>query len=80
MLNYLDGYPLELPCRYANKVACFTKVYIVSNTGLLEQYKNAQEQANNVWEAFLRRIHKVIMYTDVGVFKELEMKEYLDKY
>lgn len=27
MLNYLDGYPLELPCRYANKVACFTKVY-----------------------------------------------------
>jgi hypothetical protein len=21
MLNYLDGYPLELPCRYANKIA-----------------------------------------------------------
>ncbi|MNW43629.1 putative viral replication protein [compost metagenome] len=80
MLNYLDGYPLELPCRYANKVACFTKVYIVSNTELLEQYKNAQAQANNVWEAFLRRIHKVIMYTDVGVYREFEMKEYLDKY
>ena len=22
MLQYLDGYPLELPCRYANKQAC----------------------------------------------------------
>ena len=31
MLNFLDGYPLELPCRYANRVACFTKVYIISN-------------------------------------------------
>lgn len=80
MLNYLDGYPLELPCRYANKVACFTKVYIVSNTGLLEQYKNAQKQGNNVWEAFLRRIHKVVIYKDVGVFEEFVMKEYLDKY
>ena len=27
MLNYLDGYPLDLPCRYANKQACYTKVY-----------------------------------------------------
>lgn len=26
MLQYLDGYPLELPCRYANKQACYTEV------------------------------------------------------
>ena len=25
MLKYLDGYPLMLPCRYSNKVACYTK-------------------------------------------------------
>jgi hypothetical protein len=80
MLNYLDGYPLELRCRYSNKVACFTKVYIVSNTGLLEQYKSAKEKANNTWHAWLRRIGKVIVYTDVGVFEELKMIEYLDKY
>jgi len=80
MLNYLDGYPLELPCRYANKIACFTKVYIVSNIGLLEQYKNVQQQANSVWKAFLRRINRVVIYTDVGAFKEFKMQEYLNQY
>ena len=34
MLLYLDGYPLELPCRYANKVACYTKVYLITNIPL----------------------------------------------
>ena len=28
MLNYLDIYPIMLPCRYNDKVACYTKVYI----------------------------------------------------
>ena len=31
MLQYLDGYPIELPARYANKQACYTTVYIISN-------------------------------------------------
>lgn len=34
MLEVLDGYPVNLPCRYTDKVACFTKVYIVSNIPL----------------------------------------------
>lgn len=42
MLNYLDGYPLDLPSRYNNKVACFTKVYIISNVSLTEQYTDIQ--------------------------------------
>lgn len=29
MLNYLDGYPLLLPCRYFNRQACYTKVFII---------------------------------------------------
>lgn len=33
MLNYLDGYPVCLPCRYSDKWACFTGKYslIISN-------------------------------------------------
>lgn len=31
MLKYLEGYPLMLPSRYNNKVACYTKVYIITN-------------------------------------------------
>lgn len=62
MLNYLDGYPLELPCRYNNKVACFTKVYIITNISLSEQYTSVQKESPETWLAFLRRIHHVIQY------------------
>lgn len=59
MLIYLDGYPVMLPCRYADKVACYTKVYLLSNTDLLEQYKDIQNNNIETWKAFLRRIHIV---------------------
>lgn len=59
MLLYLDGYPLELPCRYANKVACYTKVYLITNIPLNKQYPNVQEESPETWDAFRRRIHHV---------------------
>ena len=59
MLKYLDGYPLELPCRYLNKYACFTKVYIISNIPLAKQYTVAQMDNYETWVAFIRRIHTV---------------------
>lgn len=59
MLNYLDGYPLQLPCRYTNITACYTKVYIITNISLSEQYKSVQEKHDETWKAFLRRINKV---------------------
>lgn len=62
MLKYLDGYPLMLPCRYADKVACFTKVYIVSNIPLEKQYPNVQLEEPATWRAFLRRIHHVVEF------------------
>src|SRR5574344_85171 len=40
MLNYLDIYPIMLPARYNDKVACYTKVYITSNVSLESQYEN----------------------------------------
>lgn len=64
MLNYLDGYPLELPCRYANKVACYTKVYITTNISLDRQYEDLQKVYPETWKAFLRRIDRVIYMTD----------------
>lgn len=67
MLNYLDGYPLELPCRYNNKYACFTKVYMITNIPLSQQYKTVQHESPQTWCAFLRRIGQVVHYTDLGV-------------
>lgn len=59
MLNYLDGYPIELPCRYANKTACYTKVFLITNIGLEKQYPNVQQDSPETWGAFRRRIRNV---------------------
>lgn len=60
MLKYLDGYPIELPCRYANKVACYTKVFLISNIPLEKQYPNIQIDEPESWKAFQRRIHHTL--------------------
>lgn len=60
MLTYLDGYPVTLPCRYADKVACFTKVYVVSNLAFEEQYPNVQVEQPTSWAAFKRRFKSVV--------------------
>lgn len=80
MLNYLDCYPIELPCRYANKVACFTKVYIVSNIDLFQQYLDIQIEYPETWKAFLRRIDKVIEYDAYNSFNEYDINEYIKKH
>ena len=67
MLKYLEGYPIDLPCRYTNKCACFTKVYICTNIPLYMQYPNAQKSESESYKAFLRRISKVFKYTNNGV-------------
>jgi hypothetical protein len=64
MLNYLDGYPLELPCRYYDKQACYTTVYIISNIPLEQQYPNVQKDEVATWQAFLRRINNVYNFDD----------------
>ncbi|MEG1810317.1 MAG: replication protein [Clostridia bacterium] len=77
MLNYLDGYPLELPCRYANKVACFTKCYIITNIPLEHQYESVQQDYNESWLAFLRRIHFVHEYGVFGLVVYKSISDYM---
>lgn len=60
MLKYLDGYPVVLPCRFADTLACFTKVYFTTNIPLDKQYVNIQRDEIESYKAFLRRIHKSI--------------------
>ena len=66
MLDYLDGYPLALPARYANRQACYETVYIISNIDLKTQYPHVQDNEPATWKAFLRRIHHVIEYRKDG--------------
>lgn len=62
-LQYIDIYPCRLPARYADKIACFTEVYIVSNISLWEQYPNIQLEQPQSWNALIRRITDVTRYT-----------------
>lgn len=79
MLNYLDIYPLQLCARYANKYACYTKVYICTNWKLEKQYEYEQHNDVESWEAFLRRIHKVKEYTEGGIIEYSSVKKYMNR-
>lgn len=71
MLNYLDIYPLSLPARYNDRIACYTTVYITSNLPLERQYWEVQRHSPETWRAFLRRIHHVIEYAPDGSAQEI---------
>lgn len=60
MLSYLDIYPLDLPCRYQDKIAQYDTVYIITNIPLEKQYIETQKFENETWQAFRRRIDEVI--------------------
>lgn len=79
MLMYLDGYPCYLPSRYSDKVACYTKVYILSNVDISRQYRDVQSSNHKTWNAFLRRIHKIRVHKD-GKVEEYELMEYLNAF
>lgn len=61
MLNWLDGYPIMLPCRYANRPAQFNRVFLVTNITLEEQFQQVQENHPETFGAFLRRIDDLIL-------------------
>lgn len=79
MLNYTDGYPLKLPCRYSDKIACYTKVYIISNLLLEEQYPNVRTENPEVYKAFLRRINKVMYFKKDATITYDSVEEYLHR-
>lgn len=58
MLNYLDCYIHQLPCRYANKVSQWNKIYLITNIPLCDQYIHAEEET---LAALYRRIHHNVL-------------------
>lgn len=76
VLNYLDGYPLLLPCRYFNRQACYTKVFIISNLPLEKQYTNAVQESR---AAFFRRVHQVREYQGGTVLEYDSVSKYMTR-
>lgn len=65
MLNILDIYPYKLPCRYSNKVACYTTVYIISNLSFDEQYIDVQLKYPRQFQALRRRISAIVCFNEI---------------
>jgi hypothetical protein len=78
VLTLTEGYPLDLPCRYANKQAMYTKVYIISNLCLKAQYGDVQLRQPSIWRAFLRRIGKVIHFASKNSRYEYTTQDYIN--
>ena len=77
MLNFLDGYPCQLPARYANKMAKFTKVYIVTNWELREQYssvKNNHPKTHAAWERRIDGLAEVVDGEMVTTMQDLSVR------
>ena len=62
-------YSSPLPSKYENKVACYTKVFIITNIELKEQYETIQDAHRETWDAFIRHIHHVKKYTKDGILQ-----------
>ena len=60
MLNLIDRYPFELDCRYNNNTACYTRVYVISNIPIEQQYPDIDKPSEN-WKALLRRFDDFIV-------------------
>ena len=69
MLNYLDGHPTKLKARYQDRVACYTKVYIISNWSFCTLYKKEQKSDKNTYDAFKRRIHFIGSVNEVKEYE-----------
>lgn len=83
MLNYLDIYPLQLPARYNNKVACYNFVYVISNLPFEDQYPEIQNDPSQseTYAAWVRRFNGEVLHF-VGKDKIITyktMEEYLHR-
>ena len=72
LLKLLDKYPLQLMARYGDKQACYTKVYIVSNISLDEQYKNEDDETKR---ALLRRITEIRHYIGFNKYESIKIND-----
>ena len=66
-----------MPCRYNNKIACYTKVYLLSNLSLKEQYVEVQRNYEETWNAFLRRISCVKSFGEKGLLSYSSVHDFL---
>lgn len=69
LINYIDGYPLMLPVRFCDKVACYSKVIIISTISLENIYANV---SSRIKQKFINNID-VYTVCENGVLESVEL-------
>ena len=64
----LDGFPLKLEVKGGERIACFDKVFIVSNFSFSELYGKQQEENPKLYETVFRRVHHIFRVNKKGEF------------
>lgn len=75
MLCYLDGYPLMLPARYSDRVACYTKVFITSRIMPRIQYSDDIKFSKSNYRAFQGRIDYLEIVNYDGSFERYDLNK-----
>lgn len=61
-LKITDKYPVRLARRWFNKMVRYTKVFVVSNVPIGQQYSDVAERDPETYKAFIRRFDKFIYF------------------
>ena len=66
LLPLLDRYPLYLPARYADKVACYTRVYFTSDIPPEKQYFDSTVRYSGMRDKYNSRLDNIVRIDDLG--------------
>lgn len=66
-LHCLDSYVVQLPCRFTNKVSCWSKVYVISNIPWQKLYPQIHDEEPERFKAIERRLNVVLYFSKAGV-------------
>ena len=75
LLKVLDRYPLQLPARYADRWAAFSRVVMLSNQPIKAAYPGVHAAVPEQWRALTRRV-TAYQYMDAsGMLHDLALPE-----
>ncbi len=76
MLTYLDKYPCVLGARYGDRIAAYTKAFVVSNWEFEKQYTHEKEKIPEDYKAWVARFSYIRVYIGYCTYKDYTTDNY----
>ena len=77
MLMYLDKYPCVLGARYGNRIAAYTKAFVVSNWAFEKQYTHEKTKIPEDYKAWVARFSYIRVYIGYCTYKDYTTDNYI---